>query len=264
MRVDTYGLPADNWHHFLRLRDLRQILAEVPLEGVTRVLELGAGDGVQSSALREHFAEVTPIDIAPSGDVDGLIVADASSLPFVDSYFDLVFSSNVLEHIEDLDACMAEMKRVLAPGGIMIHSMPTGTWKLIQVANRPIASIVKVMRRLVPGLSRDAGRAHLGSHASVSAAGPPGRSVLQKIVGQFIPSIHGVSGNHAKEFIRFRPRWWKRKFRNAGLECYRSSPLFLHSPYDMLPYRFIGLRDRISRTGIASVQVYWLRPIQRC
>ncbi|MCI0776230.1 MAG: class I SAM-dependent methyltransferase, partial [Chloroflexi bacterium] len=111
MRVDTYGLPADNWHHFLRLRDLRQILAEVPLEGVTRVLELGAGDGVQSSALREHFAEVTPIDIAPSGDVDGLIVADASSLPFVDSYFDLVFSSNVLEHIEDLDACMAEMKR---------------------------------------------------------------------------------------------------------------------------------------------------------
>ena len=264
MRVDTYGLPADNWHHFLRLRDLRQILAEVPLEGVTRVLELGAGDGVQSSALREHFAEVTPIDIAPSGDVDGLIVTDASSLPFVDSYFDLVFSSNVLEHIEDLDACMAEMKRVLAPGGIMIHSMPTGTWKLIQVANRPIASIVKVMRRLVPGLSRDAGRAHLGSHASVSAAGPPGRSVLQTIVGQFIPSIHGVSGNHAKEFIRFRPRWWKRKFRNAGLECYLSSPLFLHSPYDMLPYRFIGLRDRISRTGIASVQVYWLRPIQRC
>ena len=154
---------------------------------------------------------------------------------------------------------MAEMNGVLAPVGIMIHSMPTGTWKLIQGTNRPIASIVKVMRRLVPGLFRDAGRAHLGSHASVSAAGPPGRSVLQKIVGQFIHSIHGVSGNHLREFVRFRPRWWKRNFRNAGLECYRSSPLFLHSPYDMLPYRFIGLRDRISRTGIASVQVYWLR-----
>ena len=264
MRVDTTGLPPDNWHHFLRLRDLRQILAEVPLDGVCRVLELGAGDGVQTSALRGQFEEVTPIDIAPSGQVDGLIMADASNLPFIDDYFDLVFSSNVLEHIEDIDACLAEMKRVLAPGGIMVHSMPTGTWKMIQVLARPVATAVKFTRKLVPGLSSVSGRAPAGSHRQDRAGQPAKRSLAQKISGQFIPSIHGVSGNHVQEFIRFRPRWWKRKFRNAGLECYLSSPLFLHSPYDMLPYRFIGLRDRISRTGIASVQVYWLRPIQRC
>jgi len=186
-------------------------------------------------------------------------VADASSLPFVDSYFDLVFSSNVLEHIEDLDACMAEMKRVLVPGGIMIHSMPTGNWKVIQLAARPLASVVRATRKLVPGLSRASVRARPGPHASVHAVDPPGRSASQKIVGQFIPGVHGVSGNHLREFIRFRPRWWRREFGNAGFECYRSSPLFLHSPYDMLPYRFIGLRDRISRSGIASVQVYWLR-----
>lgn len=260
MRVDTSGLPSDNWHHFLRLRDLRQILAEAPLEGVARVLELGAGDGVQTSALRARFAEVTPIDISPSGEVDGLIVADASSLPFVNNYFDLVFSSNVLEHVEDLDVCLAEMKRVLAPGGVMIHSMPTGNWKVIQLAARPLASVVRLVRRLVPGLSGASARARPGSHAPDHADGPPGRSVSQKIVGQFIPSIHGVSGNHVREFVQFRPGWWKRKFRNAGLDCYRSSPLYLHSPYDMLPYRFTGLRDRISRSGIASVQVYWLRP----
>ena len=262
MRVDATGLPSDNWHHFLRLRDLRQILAEAPLDGVTRVLELGAGDGVQTTALREHFAKVIPIDIAPSGEVDGLIVADASRLPFVDGYFDLVFSSNVLEHIERLDACLAEMKRVLAPGGIMIHSMPTGTWKATQVAGRPMATVVKVVRKLVPGLSGGSGRACAGSHAWDRVSDPSkrsGRSLAQKIMGQFIPSIHGVSGNHAKEFVRFRPGWWRRVFGEAGLECYRSSPLFLHSPYDMLPYRFIGLRDRISRWGIASVQVYWLR-----
>lgn len=259
LRVDTSGLPTDNWHHFLRLRDLRQVLAEAPLTGVTRVLELGAGDGVQTSALREVFAEVTPIDIAPSGEVDGLIVADASSLPFVDGYFDLVFSSNVLEHVEDLDSCLAEMKRVLAPGGIMVHSMPTGTWKVIQVAARPVASAVRVVRKLVPGLSGGHQRARAGSHTSTHGADPPRRSLLQKIVGQFVPTIHGVSGNHVAEFFRFRPVWWKFKFRGAGLDCYRSSPLFLHSPYDLLPYRFAGLRDRIARAGLASVRVYWLR-----
>ena len=146
MRTDFCGLPIDNWHHFLRLRDLRQILNEIPLDGVTRVLELGAGDGVQTAALRKRFGDVVAIDIAPPADVQGMIVADAGTLPFVDGYFDLVFSSNVLEHIDQIDKALIEMKRVLAPTGIMIHSVPTGSWKIVQVVARPVASIVNIVR----------------------------------------------------------------------------------------------------------------------
>ena len=87
MRVTTDGLPTDNWHHFLRLRDLRQIVDEMPLAGVSRVLELGAGDGVQTVALRELFSQVVSIDIAPSGQIPGMLMADVSKLPFVDNYF---------------------------------------------------------------------------------------------------------------------------------------------------------------------------------
>ena len=264
MRVDTTGLPADNWHHFLRLRDLRQVLAEVPLanvplHGVKRVLELGAGDGVQTAALREVFDEVIPMDIAPSGVVDGLVVADAANLPFVDGYFDLVFSSNVLEHVERLDESLAEMKRVLAPEGIMIHSMPTGTWKVLQVVGRPVASLMRVLRKLVPGMSGGAERARPGSHASVHVADPVRRSMVRRVIGLVIPTVHGVSGNHVSEFYRFRPAWWKRQFARAGLDCYRSSPLFSHSPYDLAPYRLMGLRDLIGRAGFASVDVFWLK-----
>ena len=86
MRVTTVGLPKDNWHHFLRLRDLRQIVDETPMTDVSRVLEIGAGDGVQTAALRELFSEVIPLDIAPSGQVPGMVIADASHLPFVDGY----------------------------------------------------------------------------------------------------------------------------------------------------------------------------------
>ena len=149
---------------------------------------------------------------------------------------------------------------MLAPGGIMVHSMPTETWKAIQLVVRPIASVIKVVRRVVLGLSGGSERARPGSHASVHVADPTRRSLIQRVVGLVIPTVHGVSGNHVSEFYRLRPRWWRRKFAEAGLECYRSSPLYLHSPYDMLPYRFVGLRDRISRAGFASVQVFWLRP----
>jgi len=259
MRVETTGLPTDNWHHFLRLRDLRQIISEERLDRRFRVLELGAGDGVQTTALRELFDEVTPTDPTPFGDVDGMVVADAADLPFEDDSFDLIFSSNVLEHVKRLDDAFAEMKRVLAPGGIMIHSMPTGTWKIVQLVGRPFASALKVFRRLIPGVSANSGRVKLGGSFDAHPSGETQRSLVQRIIGLVIPTIHGVSGNHLSEFVRFRPRWWKRRFERAGFDCYRTSPLLLHSPYDLLPYRFMALRDFAGRTGFAAVDVFWLR-----
>ena len=253
-------MPIDNWHHFLRLRDFRQILTEVPLDEVTRVLEVGSGDGVQTDALRQQFTEVISIDISPSSEAHDAIVADASSLPFIDGYFDLVFSSNVLEHIEQIDDSIVEMKRVLTSNGIMIHSMPSTTWKIAQIAFRPLASLKKIGYKIVPALPNIVGRAR-PSTAKESIVGfkSTERSIISKIFGQFIPSIHGVSSNHFKEFSHFRTSWWVGKFKKHDLDCFRLAPLFLHSPYEILPYRFLKLRDRLSELGLASVQAFWIR-----
>ncbi|MEC9293743.1 MAG: class I SAM-dependent methyltransferase [Chloroflexota bacterium] len=259
MRVEMDGLPTDNWHHFLRLRDFHQILSEVPLDGVSRVLELGAGDGAQTFALRERFREVVSIDISPSAKLNGIIVADAASLPFVDGYFDLIFSSNVLEHVESIEKSLLEMKRVLKPDGIMIHTMPTVIWKVIQVLGRPLATVIKIARKILPGLSDVGGRAEVVTHGFTPNSDLRKRPIFKKLLGQLIPTVHGVSNNHIQEFIRFRTQWWVKKFNQVELNCYRSSPLFLHSPYDILPYKFLHLRERIAMSGIASVQVFWLR-----
>ncbi len=253
------GLPTDNWHHFLRLRDLHQIFSEVPLDGISRVLELGAGDGAQTLALRKKFCEVVSIDISPSAKSDGIIIADAVDLPFVDGYFDLVFSSNVLEHIESVEESLVEMKRVLKSDGIMIHTMPTSTWKLIQLFCRPMATVMKLFRKIVPGLYDLPRRAEAGAYGLNSPLTLKKRSILKTILGQLIPTIHGVSDNHIQEFIRFRTQWWASKFKQLGLDCYRSSPLFFHSPYDLFPYKFLKLRERLAINGIASVHVFWIR-----
>jgi SAM-dependent methyltransferase len=84
-----------------------------------RVLDLGAGPGYYSTALAAagahvvalEQAELTPIPAVPG------IVADGGRLPFSSASFDGVFCSNVLEHTPDTAALIAEIERILRPGG---------------------------------------------------------------------------------------------------------------------------------------------------
>jgi ubiquinone/menaquinone biosynthesis C-methylase UbiE len=78
-------------------------------EEAGRILHLGSGN-VPSDDPR-----VISLDILPCENVD--IVAEAERLPFKDNCFDLVESGAVFEHLYDPLAAIAEVKRVLKPGG---------------------------------------------------------------------------------------------------------------------------------------------------
>lgn len=45
--------------------------------------------------------------------------------PFDDSYFDFIYSNQVVEHIEFLEIVLQELYRILKPGGLMVHCFPT-------------------------------------------------------------------------------------------------------------------------------------------
>ena len=50
------------------------------------------------------------------------LVADAHALPFEDAHFDLVFTNLMLQWADPLDAALAEIRRVLRPGGLLLAS----------------------------------------------------------------------------------------------------------------------------------------------
>jgi SAM-dependent methyltransferase len=89
-----------------------------------RVLEVGCGWGELAEWIaRETGAEVVAVDLSPrmvelarERGVDAG-VADVQSLPFEDAIFDVVVAAWMLYHVPDLDRGLAEIARVLRPGG---------------------------------------------------------------------------------------------------------------------------------------------------
>jgi SAM-dependent methyltransferase len=92
-----------------------------------RVLEVGGGPGELSERMQKELgAEVSFLDISPrmvelarERGVDAQ-VGDVQSLPFEDGTFDTVVAAWMLYHVPDIDRGLAEIARVLRPGGALV------------------------------------------------------------------------------------------------------------------------------------------------
>ncbi len=109
-----------------------------------RVLDLGAGFGRHAFATARLGASVVAADLAldemtatkdtfaamylekeiPSNTSTTCVQANGLTLPFADGSFDRIIASEVLEHVPDDLGVMAELFRVLAPGGRMAATVP--------------------------------------------------------------------------------------------------------------------------------------------
>jgi malonyl-CoA O-methyltransferase len=100
-----------------------------------RILDLGAGTGVFTGVLEKRYrkADVIALDIAPAmlqqASARGgwwrrpqCVCGDAEALPFTDASFDFIFSNLMLQWCADLPATLLELRRVLAPGGLLMFT----------------------------------------------------------------------------------------------------------------------------------------------
>lgn len=99
-------------------------LAARELAGAHRVLDVGCGDGQVSRLAAKLGAQVVGIDptwncVSVASERGGGVFAraGAAQLPFADGTFDAVVACLVFEHIRDVDSAIAEVARVLEPGG---------------------------------------------------------------------------------------------------------------------------------------------------
>nr|WP_207949205.1 class I SAM-dependent methyltransferase [Microcella frigidaquae] len=93
-----------------------------------RVLDIAAGTGTSSAALAKSGAEVIALDFSPGMVEEGrkrhpdlmFVQGDAEKLPFADGEFDAVTISFGLRNVQHPQVALAEMHRVLKPGGRVV------------------------------------------------------------------------------------------------------------------------------------------------
>lgn len=128
-------VPGDERLQQLLVEDLAKFVFAARYAAGCRVLDAGCGAGQGTAYLASHgAAHVIGVDIAAEavafaqqrvgGPNLAFAAMDVTRLCFPDASFDLVTSIEVIEHLHDYERYVAEMRRVVRDGGMLILSTP--------------------------------------------------------------------------------------------------------------------------------------------
>ena len=232
-------------------QEIRSIELGVAMRDVpesARVLEIGAGAGWQARELARRGFDVIAFDLPSSRYRDQQVwpvgVFDGSHLPVAAGSVDVVFTSHVMEHVEDFESLLAEMERVLRPGGFAVHVLPSPTWRGLTIVTKYLVAVRALSKRRRGATRRSRG---IDEPSASKATPDPGTSTLARLA---IPSRHGCRGNAFTELYLFSSRAWRRRFRRAGWRPDR--PLGLGVAYSGNHF-FAGSLDVPARRRMAKV-----------
>jgi SAM-dependent methyltransferase len=241
--------------NLLRRAEMEAVLPMLPPG--SRILEFGSGTGEQARLLAARGFEVTAIDLATSNYAHDRLFPvqdyDGRHIPLADRSVDAIFSSNVLEHVDNFDEISAEFRRVLKPDGFAIHVLPTTAWRFWSFVTGAVESLdaaasfpAWLFRRVARGEDRN---------GLVRQ--------LRRVASGFVPRGHGTSAEGISELWSFSRIAWRRKFRRAGFEIVEDRPVgLLYTGTLLLGGRLtLAKRRKLAALMGSSTRMYLLKPM---
>ena len=254
--------PADG--HVERLRRAELEVLRSHFKPGLRVLEIGGGSGFQAAIIDSWGCSVTSIDIPGRSwprTYFPVSFYDGEHVPFPDDSFDIVFSSNVLEHVMRLPELLAETRRVVQAGGVSIHVMPTSSWRLWTSIAHYVHYVRRVFQRVTGAVARRALAEQPDGEAPGTTERPPIWTVMRSVL---LPAPHGEYPSAGAELYYFSKRRWLRVFANNGFEVEEviDGELF-YTGRCLAPGLSHRVRRRLARILAPSTRAFVLRATRR-
>ena len=218
------------------------------------VLEIGGGNGYQASLIARTGAVVESIDVAePPAGVETYFPVrtyDGQILPYPDQSFDIVFSSNVLEHISELKSMLSEVRRVMKSNALAIHITSLSHY----------VYGVKIVLEIVKKRQAKLGTTAPSSFGAFVADKARKRGFLY-VVGRIIAAgPHGQYPSALSELWYFSRRRWLRLFQESGFDLVEDWPSgIFHTGYGVFPSISIHRRRELARILGSATHVFLLR-----
>lgn len=242
----------------IRLNELEYVVPHIPAGA--NILEIGAGAGWQASFLRKKGFDLVAVDLLESRYREltefPIVTYDGYKFPFTDHSFDVVFSSNVLEHVPNRYRLEQEIARVLKPAGLVIHVLPSTAWRIWT----SLSYHFYVFRYLYQALAVRTVVEHM-SATGYPAAPWRGKNMWELFKLGAWPPRHGARGNSLLELYLFSSQAWKRSFRSRGwVVCYCRPTQIFYTGNELFCHQLsISARRILSYVLGSSTKVYLLR-----
>ncbi|HYM55768.1 MAG TPA: class I SAM-dependent methyltransferase [Solirubrobacteraceae bacterium] len=132
--LQTHQAEDRHWWYRGRRTVLEGVIAGLRLPARARILDAGCGSGRNMVELAHHGA-VTGVELSEASvclardrGVGEVIAGSVLEMPFPADSFDLAVSLDVIEHLEDDLTALRELRRMVAPGGSLLLTVPAYPW----------------------------------------------------------------------------------------------------------------------------------------
>ena len=132
--LQTHEAEDRHWWYRGRRTVLERVLADLRLPARARILDAGCGSGRNMIEFARHGTVTgielsdTSVALARERGAGEVVEGSVLEMPFDADAFDLAASLDVIEHLQDDLQALRELRRVVAPGGSLLVTVPAYQW----------------------------------------------------------------------------------------------------------------------------------------
>jgi len=249
----------------IALESIRDIITKNPklVDQTLNILEFGSGDGFQIFYLQK-LGNLIASDIYMSSDIkkmNGVNFTKCSitDTPFWDQQFNLIFSSQVIEHIEKLNKAFRELKRIGSDNCLYAFTVPTNIWLLLslpaQYYNKLRVAFIKIGRIKNKSISKKSDHIKHSKSTEINITSKR-KNLYQKIIFVLFSVGHGVKQNFYDCYRSFKMKNWKKLFSKNGFTILKIQPLLLSGASE---WPLIPTTTLLNKIGICSSVLFLMK-----